>query len=148
MKCKISKGDYAKLSYKLIFREWQSCKCQITREYSDFFFRAACVSGWKKKHLSCVITRLENHHHSNFYQAASILCWVKFTRTFKLSPDSTWDMIKTEVASRIQTSIEDSKQKRNLTEILLFCIPVVPFLICSFKQYFWSVFGQGLSTVQ
>ena len=86
MKCKISKGDYAKLSYKLIFREWQSCKCQITREYSDFFFRAACVSGWKKKHLSCVITRLENHHHSNFYQAASILCWVKFTRTFKLSP--------------------------------------------------------------
>ena len=102
----------------------------------------------KKKHLSCVITRLENHHHSNFYQAASILCWVKFTRTFKLSPDSTWDMIKTEVASRIQTSIEDSKQKRNLTEILLFCIPVVPFLICSFKQYFWSVFGQGLSTVQ
>ena len=52
--------------------------------------------------------------------------------------DSTWDMIKTEIASRIQTSIEDSKQKRNLTEILLFVYrtPVVPFLICSFKQYF------------
>jgi len=45
-------------------------------------------------------------------------------------------MTKIEMASQIQTSIEDSKQKRNLTEILLFCIPVVPFWVALLSNIF------------
>ena len=85
LKCKISKGGYAKLSHKLNF-PWVT-KLQVPN-YSEVlvFFLPSRLCLWlKKKRLSRVITRLEIQHHSNFYQAASILFRVKLTRTFKLT---------------------------------------------------------------